>query len=61
MTYYINEQCNALHDLVTELYESFFDDNGNISTDKDCIDTGLILSRIKEHCDSILEDIKIDE
>lgn len=61
MTYYINEQCNALHDLVTELYESFFDDDGNISTDENSIETGLILSRIKEHCDSILEDIKIDE
>ena len=60
MTYYINEQCNALHDLVTELYESYFDDDGNISDDKERIETGLILSRIKEHCDSLLEDIKID-
>lgn len=61
MTYYINEQCNALHDLVTELYESFFDDDGNISTDENSIETGLVLSRIQEHCGSILEDIKIDE
>jgi hypothetical protein len=60
MTYYINEQCNALHDLVTELYESYFDDDGNISNDKERIETGLILSRIIEQCNSLLEDIKID-
>ena len=60
MTYYINEQCNALHDLVTELYESYFDDDGNISDDKERIETGLILSRIIEQCNSLLEDIKID-
>lgn len=60
MTYYINEQCNALHDLVTELYESYFDDNGNISNDKERIETGLILSQIKEKCESLLDDIKVD-
>jgi hypothetical protein len=60
MTYYINEQCNALHDLVTELYESYFDDDVNISNDKERIETGLILSRIIEQCNSLLEDIKID-
>lgn len=56
--YYINEQTTKLHELITELYEGFFDDNGDVVQDNDYITAGLTLQRIIACCDEILLDIK---
>ena len=58
--YYINEQCEKLDKLSTELYESLFDEFGNLPPHRDYIDTGVVLERIKRLCEDMLEDIKVD-
>lgn len=58
--YYVTEQCNDLNELITELYEAFFEDDGSELSDDDYIAVGLTLQRIQAKCDDILEDIKKD-
>lgn len=59
--YYVTEQCEELQKLVTDLYESYFDDDGGIvPIDHQYIDTGLLLQSIIAKCESLLEDIKQD-
>lgn len=58
--YYITEQCNDLNELITELYEAFFDDDGSELLDDDYIEAGMTLQRLIAKCESILDDIKKD-
>lgn len=58
--YYITEHCNDLHELITDLYEAYYDDDGGVLSDDDYIAVGMTLQRIIAKCESMLEDIKKD-
>ena len=44
---YVTAQCDELHHLVTEMYESFYDKQGSFPTDDEYTDVLIIMSEIK--------------
>lgn len=59
--YYITENCNELYELITEVYEGFYDDDGSLLSDSDYIAVGFALQRIMAKCGDMLEDIKLED
>lgn len=56
--YYINNQMEKLHEDASELYEAFFDEQGNIIKNGEFFELGLSINKMKGHLEDIQEDIE---
>lgn len=56
--YYINDQMKRLHEDSSELYEAFFDEQGNIIKNGEFFELGLAINKMKGHLEDIQEDIE---